>query len=84
VRQAVALTGIERVHAIVGGFHLSGALNEPRIPETVAALTAFAPDLLVPGHCTGFAAQRALSEALPDAFVPSGVGTTIRLRAGSP
>lgn len=82
VHQAVALTGIERVHAIAGGFHLSGAHYEPRIPETVASLAAFAPDLLVPGHCTGFAAQRALAEAMPDAFVPSGVGTTIRLGAG--
>ena len=72
-----------RVHALVGGFHLSSATFEPRIPETVAALAAFAPELLVPGHCTGFAAQRALAEAMPEAFVPSGVGTTIRLRAGS-
>lgn len=83
VRQAIALTGVEQVHAIVGGFHLSSAIFEPRIPETVAVLAAFEPDLLVPGHCTGFAAQRALAEAMPDAFVPSGVGTTIRLGAGS-
>jgi 7,8-dihydropterin-6-yl-methyl-4-(beta-D-ribofuranosyl)aminobenzene 5'-phosphate synthase len=83
VRQAIALTGEPRVHAVVGGFHLSSALFEPRIPDTVAALKATGPDLLVPGHCTGFAAQRALAEAMPDAFVPSGVGTTIRLRAAS-
>jgi 7,8-dihydropterin-6-yl-methyl-4-(beta-D-ribofuranosyl)aminobenzene 5'-phosphate synthase len=80
VRQAVALTGERRVHAIVGGFHLSSSLFEPRIPATVAALAELAPELLVPGHCTGFAAQRALAEALPEAFVPSGVGTVIRLR----
>jgi 7,8-dihydropterin-6-yl-methyl-4-(beta-D-ribofuranosyl)aminobenzene 5'-phosphate synthase len=81
VRQAVALTGVGDVHAVVGGFHLSGALFEAIIPETVAALSSFEPDLLVPGHCSGFNAQRALAEAMPEAFVPCGVGTTIRLRA---
>lgn len=83
VRQAVSLTGVDRVHAVVGGFHLTGACFEPRIPETVEALKAFAPDLLVPGHCTGFGAQRALADAMPQAFVPSGVGTTVRLVAPS-
>ena len=44
VRQARALSGVERVHAIIGGFHLSGTLFEPVIAPTVAALREIARD----------------------------------------
>ncbi|MHB8377825.1 MAG: MBL fold metallo-hydrolase [Dehalococcoidia bacterium] len=75
VRHAQALTGERRIAAIVGGFHLSGPLFDPIIAATVDALRGFAPEMVVPAHCSGFAAARAISLALPDAFVPSSVGT---------
>jgi 7,8-dihydropterin-6-yl-methyl-4-(beta-D-ribofuranosyl)aminobenzene 5'-phosphate synthase len=75
VRHAQALTGEMRVHALIGGLHLSGRAFEASIPPTVAALREIAPSLIVPGHCTGFAAVRALSDALPDAVVLNSVGT---------
>lgn len=75
VRHAQALTGEKRVHAVIGGFHLGGPMFEPIIPATVAALAALAPSMLVPGHCTGLAAVRAIAEAMPDAFVQNAVGT---------
>jgi 7,8-dihydropterin-6-yl-methyl-4-(beta-D-ribofuranosyl)aminobenzene 5'-phosphate synthase len=81
VRHAQALTGVRRVHAIIGGFHLSGALFEPRIAPTVAALKELAPDIIVPGHCTGWRATHAIARELPDAFVVSSVGTTLTLTA---
>jgi 7,8-dihydropterin-6-yl-methyl-4-(beta-D-ribofuranosyl)aminobenzene 5'-phosphate synthase len=61
--------------------HLSGPAFEPIIPPTVAALTDLAPDLLVPGHCTGWRAQHTLAAALPDAWVQSSSGTTYELTA---
>jgi 7,8-dihydropterin-6-yl-methyl-4-(beta-D-ribofuranosyl)aminobenzene 5'-phosphate synthase len=79
VRQAVALTGVDRVHAVVGGFHLSGGLFEPIIGDTIAGLAAVDPDLLVPGHCTGWRAQHALATAMPDAYVHPTVGTRLEL-----
>ena len=42
---------------------------------TVHALTELAPDLLVPGHCTGWRAQHTLAAALPDSWVQGGSGT---------
>ncbi len=81
VRHAQALTGVSRVHAIIGGFHLSGALFEPRIGPTVAALKALAPDIIVPGHCTGWRATHAIARELPDAFIARSVGTTLTLPA---
>src|SRR5581483_9311429 len=75
VRHAQALTGERRIAAVIGGFHLTGGLFEPIIPATVAALVEMAPAMVVPGHCTGFSATRALSLELPEAFVQPSVGT---------
>ncbi|MFB7596772.1 hypothetical protein [Streptomyces sp. NPDC056160] len=75
------LTGVSRLLALVGGFHLSGPAFEPVIGPTMAALTALAPALIVPGHCTGRRAQHALAAALPDAWVQTSVGTTYTLTA---
>lgn len=80
-RHAMRLTGVDRVEALLGGFHLTGAGFEPIIPATVDALVDLAPGLLVPAHCTGWKAQHRLAAALPDAFVPNAVGTTYTLAA---
>lgn len=76
LRHSMAVTGVGRVHAVLGGFHLTGRLFEPLIEPTVAALVALGPRLVVPSHCTGWKATHALARALPEAFVPNSVGTT--------
>lgn len=81
VRYARALTGVEQVHAVIGGFHLTGGLFEPIIPDTVAALGELAPDVVVPAHCTGWPAMHALANRLPDAFIPNSIGTRFELTA---
>ena len=81
VRHARRLTGVERLHGLIGGLHLSGPAFEPVIGPTVAALTALDAGLVVPGHCTGWRAQHALAAALPDAWVQGSSGTTHRVAA---
>jgi 7,8-dihydropterin-6-yl-methyl-4-(beta-D-ribofuranosyl)aminobenzene 5'-phosphate synthase len=80
-RYVQRLTGVERLHAVIGGFHLSGPLFEPIIGDTVDALARLAPDVLVPAHCTGWKATHAIAHRLPDAFIPNSVGTTFQLAA---
>jgi len=75
VRYARKLTGEHRVHAVVGGFHLSGPAFEPIIDPTCAALGEFAADYLVPTHCTGWRATHAIAARFPDAFIQNSVGT---------
>jgi len=82
-RYAQRLTGVTKLHAVIGGFHLSGALFEPIIGDTVAALEQLAPDVIVPAHCTGWKATHAIADRLPDAFIPNSVGTSFRLAAAS-
>jgi 7,8-dihydropterin-6-yl-methyl-4-(beta-D-ribofuranosyl)aminobenzene 5'-phosphate synthase len=79
LRQAKRLTGVNRVHALIGGLHLSGPAFEPIIAPTVAELGKLAPGLIAPGHCTGWRAQHALAAAFPEAWVPSSSGTTHHL-----
>jgi 7,8-dihydropterin-6-yl-methyl-4-(beta-D-ribofuranosyl)aminobenzene 5'-phosphate synthase len=81
LRNARNVTAHPRVHAFVGGLHLSGALFEPIIPDTVAELAAIAPDVVVPGHCTGWRATHELARAMPEAYVQTGVGTTLHFAA---
>ena len=80
-RHAMRLTGVERVAAIIGGFHLSGPAFEPIIGPTIAALVEMGLALVVPGHCTGWRAQHALAQALPNAWAQSSAGSSYHLRA---
>jgi 7,8-dihydropterin-6-yl-methyl-4-(beta-D-ribofuranosyl)aminobenzene 5'-phosphate synthase len=79
VRHAKTLTGIDRVYAVLGGFHLSGRVFEPIIPQTVAARAAEDLGVLVPAHCTGWKAQIALATGLPGAFTANSVGSRFEL-----
>ena len=81
VRHAKRLTAVPTLHALLGGLHLSGPAFEPIIGRTVDALTQMTPDLVVPGHCTGWRAQHALAAAMPDAWVASSSGSSFRLAA---
>ena len=78
-RYATRLTGGQQLHAVIGGFHLNGPMFEPLIPRVLDDLAAMSPSVLVPGHCTGWRAQHAMSARFPDAFVPNSVGTSFYL-----
>jgi len=77
IRHAQRITGIEHIHAFVGGLHLTGGLFERIIPQTVEALTQIAPDIIVPGHCTGWKASHELARQLPEAYIQTSVGTRL-------
>lgn len=74
VRQAQKVSGTEKVHAIMGGFHLTNAKPE-LIQSTVTDIKAMKPDHIVPAHCTGFEAIVAFSKEMPDAFTMNTAGT---------
>lgn len=81
VRHAQRLTGVPQLCALLGGLHLGGSAFAPVVGPTVDALVKLAPDLVVPGHCTGWRAQHALAARLPDAWVPGSSGSSYRLTA---
>jgi 7,8-dihydropterin-6-yl-methyl-4-(beta-D-ribofuranosyl)aminobenzene 5'-phosphate synthase len=78
-RYASRLTG-RPVHAIVGGFHLGGA-DPDLIKATVADLAQVEPDVIVPGHCSGWQARDAMARVMGERVIPSTVGARIELAA---
>jgi len=70
-------TGVEDIHAVVGGFHLTGPVFEPIIAPTIEALKSLKPRYIVPEHCTGWRATFELARQFPDAYVPNSVGTRL-------
>lgn len=75
------VTGVEHIHGFIGGLHLTGGLFESIMPQTVDELVRLSPDLIVPGHCTGWKATHEVGRRLPDAFTASNVGTTFAFHA---
>ena len=84
VRHARRLTGIDTVAAVVGGFHLSGPAFEPIIKPTVDALAEIGAEAIIPAHCTGWRAAHALALAMPNAYIPNSVGSSLELRNAQP
>jgi 7,8-dihydropterin-6-yl-methyl-4-(beta-D-ribofuranosyl)aminobenzene 5'-phosphate synthase len=79
ILHAQKLTGLTKVHALLGGFHLTGPAFEPIIEKTIKELKNMAPEVIVPMHCTGWKAIQRLSQEFPSAFVLNSVGSRINL-----
>jgi 7,8-dihydropterin-6-yl-methyl-4-(beta-D-ribofuranosyl)aminobenzene 5'-phosphate synthase len=71
------------IDTVLGGYHLAGKAMEARIPATVNDLVnRVRPRLVAPGHCTGWRAKAALSNAFaPGHYAPSVVGSAYVLKA---
>ena len=74
--QAVRLTGVDKIAAVMGGFHL-GFPGTPtdNIRLTIESLKEMEVRRIVPMHCTGLAASSAMMRDLPDAYLQPSVGT---------
>jgi 7,8-dihydropterin-6-yl-methyl-4-(beta-D-ribofuranosyl)aminobenzene 5'-phosphate synthase len=74
---AKKVTGIDKVYAVLGGFHLpaDGGIYEEAIEPTVKELLRIDPDYIVPCHCTGWKATNRIIETMPKKFLQSSVGT---------
>jgi 7,8-dihydropterin-6-yl-methyl-4-(beta-D-ribofuranosyl)aminobenzene 5'-phosphate synthase len=79
-RHAARITGVPKVHAVIGGFHLSG-LKEERVTRVVDAFGDLEVDWVVPQHCTGLEAMATMLHRLPAEMVPSSVGSTFTFGA---
>src|SRR4029453_16465762 len=78
LRNAQRLTGRDRIAGFVGGFHLTGAIFEPIIEPTIAAVTDLGVERVLPRPRPGGEAPHRLAQAMPDAFVQPSVGTVVR------
>jgi len=77
VHHAMAVTGIDKVHVVMGGFHLSGPFFEPIIDRTTQELQKLHPAYVIPTHCTGRKAIMAMEKQMPDQFILNMAGTKL-------
>jgi 7,8-dihydropterin-6-yl-methyl-4-(beta-D-ribofuranosyl)aminobenzene 5'-phosphate synthase len=68
--------GIEKVHAVVGGFHLAPAPDEV-VAKTVAAFKAINPDYILPAHCSGLNTIMVVHRELPAKLIMPSTGTRV-------
>jgi 7,8-dihydropterin-6-yl-methyl-4-(beta-D-ribofuranosyl)aminobenzene 5'-phosphate synthase len=76
VKHAQKATGTPKVHAVLGGFHLTGPMMEPVIGPTIGEMKKIGPDYIVPTHCTGWRAINQFAKEMPEQFILNTVGTT--------
>ena len=75
VKQAQASTGVEKLHALIGGFHLVPPLSDDDVRQTVADLRTLNPDFVVAAHCTGERFYDMARVAMPGRVVQANVGS---------
>ncbi len=75
IRQAQVASGVEKVHAVIGGFHLVPPLADDYFRRTIAALKEINPDYLMPAHCTGEPFYDMVRQEMPGKVFQSNVGT---------
>ncbi|MBN2402175.1 MAG: MBL fold metallo-hydrolase [Spirochaetes bacterium] len=80
VRHAQQVAGIEKVYAILGGFHLINAKPDI-IEKTISDIKAIKPDYIAPTHCTGFEATVSFSREMPGEFNLNTAGTNYTFTA---
>ena len=81
VKHAQAVTGVDDVHAVMGGFHLSGTDFDSVVAPTTENLKAIDPDYIVPTHCTGRAVSIYIEKEMPEQFILNMSGTKLTFAA---
>jgi 7,8-dihydropterin-6-yl-methyl-4-(beta-D-ribofuranosyl)aminobenzene 5'-phosphate synthase len=79
VDRARAVSGVERVYAVVGGVHLAYS-DEERIGRTLEKLRQLEVKHLALGHCTGFRAAVAAARLFPDGFTMLATGIRLDIK----
>lgn len=81
IRQAQAVSGVQKVHAVMGGFHLVRPRTEDEARRTAAELQTINPDYIIPMHCTGEVFIAEALRLMPQKIVRPYVGTKLVFEA---
>lgn len=74
IKQAQATSGINKVHAVIGGFHLA-PYKEDYVRDTITALKNMDIDYVIPLHCTGEPFYEMAKAEMPNKLLRSYTGT---------
>jgi 7,8-dihydropterin-6-yl-methyl-4-(beta-D-ribofuranosyl)aminobenzene 5'-phosphate synthase len=74
IKQAQAASGVTKVHAVIGGFHLA-PYQEDYVRQTIVALKEMDVDYVIPLHCSGELFYELAKAEMPTKLVRSYTGT---------
>jgi 7,8-dihydropterin-6-yl-methyl-4-(beta-D-ribofuranosyl)aminobenzene 5'-phosphate synthase len=80
VMQAQEVSGVKKVHAVIGGFHL-GPASDAYTKQIVTELAALEPNAVVPMHCSGQNFVEAMRQIAPDRLLVASAGATLTFGA---
>ncbi|WP_035978186.1 MBL fold metallo-hydrolase [Bradyrhizobium sp. th.b2] len=80
IKEAQAASGVERIHAVIGGFHLA-PYQEDYVRDTVKALQEIDPTYVIPLHCTGEPFYETARAAMRTKLLRSYTGTRLVFEA---
>jgi 7,8-dihydropterin-6-yl-methyl-4-(beta-D-ribofuranosyl)aminobenzene 5'-phosphate synthase len=80
IKQAQAASGVNKVHAVIGGFHLA-PYKEDYVRDTITELKSIDIDYVIPLHCTGEPFFEIAKAEIPNKLLRSYTGT--RFSAGN-
>lgn len=76
VRQAQEISGVQKIHAIVGGFHL-GPAPADHLTQVVAEIKKLEPDVVIPMHCSGLNFLLEARAQMPDRVINTSTGSRL-------
>jgi 7,8-dihydropterin-6-yl-methyl-4-(beta-D-ribofuranosyl)aminobenzene 5'-phosphate synthase len=74
IRTAMAVSGVDKLHAVLGGFHL-GVAPSDYVDHTISEMKALAPDVIIPMHCTGRTFISKVRDEMPDRLIDWNTGS---------
>jgi 7,8-dihydropterin-6-yl-methyl-4-(beta-D-ribofuranosyl)aminobenzene 5'-phosphate synthase len=80
VKQAQEVSGVDKLHALLGGFHLGPAPMD-YTKHIVSEIVDLKPDIVVPMHCSGENFVEAMREIAPDRLFLGSTGATLTFGA---
>jgi len=76
VRQAMEVSGVDKVHAIMGGFHL-GPAPADYLKLVVGEISKLNPDVVIPMHCSGLNFTEEAMRQMPGKVLTTTTGSHI-------
>jgi 7,8-dihydropterin-6-yl-methyl-4-(beta-D-ribofuranosyl)aminobenzene 5'-phosphate synthase len=74
IKAAMEVSGVGKLHAVLGGFHL-GPAPQDYVDHTVTELARLSPDVVIPMHCSGSKFVAAMHRQMPSRLVTSNIGS---------
>jgi 7,8-dihydropterin-6-yl-methyl-4-(beta-D-ribofuranosyl)aminobenzene 5'-phosphate synthase len=79
-KQAMTISGVNKLHAVLGGFHLGPAPMD-YTKHIVTELVGLNPDIVVPMHCSGENFVEAMRDIAPDRLFLGSTGAQLTFGA---